>query len=146
MLGQHALFDPAVIRVPSPEEDSSLGPNADGEWELRVLREGEVTQVFYPYCPLDVVGWKGTLAPLQLNVRDIRPVVSRALPPAAVGAHHVRHAQRGRSAPSCRGRSRTAIPRALKVPFFHSNIDFDEVLFYHRGRVLQPRRASRRGC
>ncbi len=24
-------------------------------------------------------------------------------------------------------------PGALKVPFFHSNDDYDEVLFYHRG-------------
>src|SRR3546814_1890769 len=24
-------------------------------------------------------------------------------------------------------------PAALKVPFFHNNDDFDEVLFYHRG-------------
>jgi homogentisate 1,2-dioxygenase len=24
-------------------------------------------------------------------------------------------------------------PKAIKVPFYHSNIDFDEVLFYHDG-------------
>ena len=24
-------------------------------------------------------------------------------------------------------------PKALKVPFYHANIDFDEVLFYHDG-------------
>jgi homogentisate 1,2-dioxygenase len=90
--------------------------------------------------PLDVVGWKGTLAPRQLNVRDIRPVLSRPLPPAAVGPHHLRDAQRGHLHVRCRARSRTAIPSALKVPFYHSNIDFDEVLFYHARRVLQPRR------
>jgi hypothetical protein len=27
-------------------------------------------------------------------------------------------------------------PRALKVPFYHSNIDFDEVLFYHAGEFF----------
>jgi homogentisate 1,2-dioxygenase len=27
-------------------------------------------------------------------------------------------------------------PRALKVPFFHSNDDFDEVIFYHRGQFF----------
>ena len=26
--------------------------------------------------------------------------------------------------------------RALKVPFYHSNIDFDEVLFYHQGEFF----------
>ena len=27
-------------------------------------------------------------------------------------------------------------PSALKVPFYHSNIDFDEVLFYHSGEFF----------
>jgi homogentisate 1,2-dioxygenase len=27
----------------------------------------------------------------------------------------------------------TGDPRAMKVPFFHANIDYDEVLFYHDG-------------
>ena len=27
-------------------------------------------------------------------------------------------------------------PTALRVPFFHSNIDKDEVLFYHRGQFF----------
>ena len=39
------------------------------------------------------------------------------------------------SAPSCRGRSR-AIPARCKVPFFHSNDDFDEVIFYHQGEFF----------
>ena len=41
MLGQHALFDPAVIRVPTPEA-SSLMPNEDYEWEVRIQREGAI--------------------------------------------------------------------------------------------------------
>ena len=27
-------------------------------------------------------------------------------------------------------------PGALKLPFFHSNEDYDEVIFYHRGRFM----------
>ena len=30
----------------------------------------------------------------------------------------------------------TGDPRAMKVPFYHSIIDFDEVLFYHRGEFF----------
>jgi homogentisate 1,2-dioxygenase len=135
MLGQHALFDPAVLRVPSPEEGSTLSANADGEWELQVLREGEVTRIFYPFCPLDVVGWKGTLAPLQLNVRDIRPVMSERyhLPPSAHTTFVMRNAVICTFLPRA---LENGDSRALKVPFFHSNIDFDEVLFYHRGQFF----------
>jgi len=132
LLGQHALFDPAVLRVPTPGEGSTALPNRDGEHELRILRRGQVTSVFYPFCPIDTVGWKGTLAPMQLNVRDIRPVTSERyhLPPPAHATFVTKDVV------VC-----TFLPRplengdeaALKVPFFHSNIDYDEVLFYHSG-------------
>jgi homogentisate 1,2-dioxygenase len=131
MLGQHALFDPAVVRVPNPE-GSALAANPSGEWELRVQRAGALTRVFYPFCPLDVVGWKGTLAAMQLNVRDIRPVMSERyhLPPSA----HQTFATDGVIVCTFLPRAlENGDPRALKVPFYHSNIDFDEVLFYHAG-------------
>ncbi len=134
MLGQHALFDPAVLRVPSPDEPSTLAP-VDGEYELRVLRAGELTSIYYPHCPLDVVGWKGTLAPTLLNVRDIRPVLSDRyhLPPSAHSTWLMQNAVVCTFLPRP---LENGDPRALRVPFYHSNIDFDEVLFYHRGEFF----------
>ena len=135
MLGQHALFDPAVVKVPSPDEPSTLTALPGGEFELKIQREGELTSVFYPFCPLDVVGWKGTLAVQQLNVADIRPVSSDRyhLPPSAHSTF-VMH-----NAVVCTFLPRpleNGDPSALKVPFYHSNIDFDEVLFYHAGEFF----------
>jgi homogentisate 1,2-dioxygenase len=135
MLGQHALFDPAVLRVPTPGEGTSLGPDANGEWELRIQREGELTRVFYPHAPLDVVGWKGTLTVWQLNVRDIRPVASERyhLPPSA----HTTFVAPGVVICTFAPRPlETGDPRAMRVPFYHANIDFDEVLFYHAGQFF----------
>jgi len=133
-LGQHALFDPAVLEVPVPGEQSSLGPDARGEWQVAIQREGALTRVFYPHDPLDVVGWKGTLAPLRLAVSDIRPVMSERyhLPPSAHGTF----AMPGAVVCTFLPRALETDPRALKVPFYHSNIDFDEVLFYHRGEFF----------
>ena len=37
---------------------------------------------------------------------------------------------------TCGPRPIESDPGALKLPFFHSNDDFDEVLFYHRGRFI----------
>jgi homogentisate 1,2-dioxygenase len=131
MLGQHALFDPAVIQVPTPEA-SSLGANAQGEWEVRIRGRGELTRVFYPFNPHDVVGWKGTLSALKLNVRDIRPVSSDRyhLPPSAHTTFLMRNAVVCSFVPRP---LENGDPSAMKVPFYHSNIDFDEVLFYHSG-------------
>jgi homogentisate 1,2-dioxygenase len=139
MLGQHALFDPAVLKVPSPGEASALtagqGGAADGEWRLVIQRQGAFTSVYYPHCPLDVVGWKGTLTVWQLNVRDIRPVSSDRyhLPPTA----HTTFIAPGVAICTFAPRPlENGDPRALKVPFYHSNIDFDEVLFYHAGEFF----------
>lgn len=136
MLGQHALFDPAVIKVPSPDEKSTLAAGAAGcgpdEWRVVVQRQGALTSIYYPHCPLDVVGWKGTLTVWQLNVRDIRPVSSDRyhLPPSA----HTTLVAPGVAICTFAPRPlENGDPRAMKVPFYHSNIDFDEVLFYHAG-------------
>lgn len=135
MLGQHALFDPAVLRVPAPGEASTLTADARGEWRVVIQRQGALTNVFYPHSPLDVVGWKGTLAVWQLNVRDIRPVSSDRyhLPPTA----HTTFVAHGVAICTFAPRPlENGDPRALKVPFYHSNIDFDEVLFYHQGEFF----------
>jgi homogentisate 1,2-dioxygenase len=135
MLGQHALFDPAVLRVPTPGEGTSLGPDARGEWELRIQREGAITKVFYPHAPLDTVAWKGTLTVWQLNVRDIRPVASERyhLPPSAHTTFLATNVAICTFAPRP---LENGDPRAMKVPFYHSNIDYDEVIFYHAGQFF----------
>lgn len=135
ILGQHALFDPAVVRVPTPGEATSLSPSADGEYELRILRAGEVTRVFYEASPIDTVGWKGTLAPMSINVRDIRPITSERyhLPPPA----HATFVAAGVVVCTFLPRPlENGDPTALKVPFFHANVDYDEVLFYHAGEFF----------
>lgn len=135
MLGEHAQFDPAVIRVPSPEEAMGFEAGPTGEWELVIEQCGELTRVYYPRNPLNVVGWKGTLAPMQLNVRDIRPVLSDRyhLPPSA----HTTFVMRNAVICSFLPRPlENGDPTCLRVPFYHSNIDFDEVLFYHDGEFF----------
>lgn len=134
LIGQHALFDPAVVRVPTPDGTSTCPPDARGQWQLRIAHGGELTRVFYPFCPIDTVGWKGTLAPLQINIRDIRPLTSERyhLPPPA----HATFLTRGASVVVCTFLPRpleNGDPEAQKVPFYHANVDYDEVLFYHAG-------------
>jgi homogentisate 1,2-dioxygenase len=82
-----------------------------------------------------VVGWKGTLTVMQLNVRDIRPVLSDRyhLPPSAHSTFVMRNAVICTFLPRP---LENGDPRAMKVPFYHSNIDFDEVLFYHSGQFF----------
>lgn len=132
LLGRHALFDPEVVDVPDP---GALSPREDGEHELRILRAGALTSVFYPFDPLDTVGWKGDLSVWRLHVKDIRPVSSERyhLPPTA----HATFVADGVAICTFLPRPlETGDPSAMKVPFYHANVDFDEVIFYHGGRFF----------
>jgi homogentisate 1,2-dioxygenase len=127
LLGRHALYDPAIVITPDPApilDDSR-------EWEVRIKSENEFSKVFYPFNPMDVVGWKGDLTVWKINMRDIRPIMSpRAhLPPSA----HTTFVTGGAVVCSFLPRPLEEDPKALRVPFFHRNTDYDEFLFYHDG-------------
>lgn len=126
LMGQHALYDPAVIKTPSPQPIQE-----DAEWEVRIKRLNEITSVFYPFNPMDVVGWKGDLTVWQLNIRDFRPVMSHRahLAPSV----HTTFQGNGFVICSFVPRPLEEDPEAMRVPFYHRNIDYDEVLFYHAG-------------
>jgi homogentisate 1,2-dioxygenase len=135
MLGRHAQFDPMIMNVPKlPGAEKTTGKNAAGEFELHIKREGEWTKVFYPFHPLSIAGWKGDLTIWSINVRDIRPIISPRyhLPPSV----HTTFVARNFVICSFLPRPLESEEGAMKVPFYHRNIDFDEVLFYHEGNFF----------
>lgn len=132
ILGQHALFDPSVINVPTPAPRHEEGRD---RWELKIKRCNKLTKVIYPFNPINTVGWKGDLTVWQLNLRDIRPILSEKyhLPPTA----HCTFMMDNVVICSFLPRPlETGDPGALRVPFYHANIDYDEVLFYHEGNFF----------
>jgi homogentisate 1,2-dioxygenase len=133
LLGPHAVFDPGVLETPKLD-DAFRAQTDEREWKVIVKRRNALSTITYPFNPLDAVGWKGNLSAVKLNWRDIRPVMShRYHVPPSVHATFV----------ADRFVVCTFVPRpiesdpgALKVPFFHSNDDFDEVIFYHAGNFF----------
>ncbi|HEY2068212.1 MAG TPA: homogentisate 1,2-dioxygenase [Rhizomicrobium sp.] len=132
LLGPHALFDPAALDT--PKLDDAFRAQKDGEWQVRVKRRNAISTITYPYNPLDAVGWKGNLAPVKLNWRDIRPVMSHRyhIPPSVHSTFVADRFVVCTFVP----RPIESDPGALKVPFYHSNDDYDEVIFYHQGEFF----------
>lgn len=132
ILGPHAQFDPAALDT--PKLDDAFRAQRDGEWNVKVRRRGQLSTITYPFNPLDAVGWKGNLAPVRLNWRDIRPVMSHRyhIPPSVHSTFVADRFVVCTFVP----RPIESDPGALKVPFFHSNDDYDEVIFYHRGEFF----------
>jgi homogentisate 1,2-dioxygenase len=131
LLGPHALFDPAMLDVPQMDEAFRAHQAAAGEVAVKIKKRGAVSTATFPYNPLDAVGWHGDLAPARLNVSAIRPVASHRyhLPPSV----HTTFATARFVVCTFTPRPFETDPGALKVPFFHNNDDYDEILFYHAG-------------
>jgi homogentisate 1,2-dioxygenase len=128
ILGPNALYDQTAIRTP----EAAVGSEKASEYIIEIKREGQITKVTYPYNPLDVQGWKGSVYPWIISIYDYCPINSHKyhIPPSghttfvchnfvvcSFVARPLEHTSEG----------------VLKVPFYHSNIDYDEVLFYHQG-------------
>jgi homogentisate 1,2-dioxygenase len=139
LVGPHAIFDPAMLDVPAidaaflaQQEQGPPGALAGlREWTVRIKRRDQISTAVYPFNPLDAIGWHGDLAACRLNVRDIRPLMSHRyhLPPSA----HTTFVAGRFVVCTFVPRPFETDPGALKIPFFHNNDDYDEVIFYHAG-------------
>ena len=130
LVGPHAIFDAAMLDTPRIDE-AFREQQDDSEWRVAVKRRNEISTVTYPFNPLDAVGWHGDLSVVRINMRDLRPLMSHRyhLPPSA----HTTFVADRFVVCSFVPRPFESDPGAMKVPFFHNNDDYDEVLFYHAG-------------
>jgi homogentisate 1,2-dioxygenase len=109
-----------------------------------VLAEGEGVEVVvrtragwschrYEHHPFDVIGWDGSLYPYAFSIHDFEPVVGRLHQPP-----HVHQTFEGDGFVVCSfvPRPFDFHPDAVKIPYHHSNVDSDEVLFYADGSFM----------
>jgi homogentisate 1,2-dioxygenase len=83
-----------------------------------------------PHHPFDVVGWDGCLYPFAFNIRDFEPITGRIHQPPP--AHQVFE---GHNFVICNFVARKVDyhPLSIPVPYYHSNVDSNEVMFYCGG-------------
>lgn len=88
------------------------------------------TRMTYATHPFDVVGWDGCLYPYTLNIDDYMPITGKVHQPPPV--HQVFE---GWNFVICAFLPRKVDyhPLAVPVPYYHSNVDSDEVMFYVAG-------------
>ena len=83
--------------------------------------------------PFDVTGWDGYLYPWAFNIRDFNPIVGKIHQPPPV--HQVFQTP---GAVICNFVPRLFDfhPEAVPAPYFHQNVDSDEVLYYVDGDFM----------
>ena len=103
-----------------------------------VVKDGQrLTRYTLGQHPFDVVGWDGMVYPFTFNADDFEPITGRIHQPPPV---HQTFEAPGFVVCTFAPRMLDTHPDAIKVPYAHSNVQADEVLYYVRGRF-----GSRRG-
>jgi homogentisate 1,2-dioxygenase len=132
---EHAPYSERDLRGPAgPLLAEDLGEDASTETDVYIKHRvrggigGTVHTV--PYHPFDVIGWDGCLYPYAFSVHDFDPIAGRVLQPPP--AHQVFE---GRNFVMCNFVPRivTFHPQAVTAPYYHANVDSDEVMFYVAG-------------
>lgn len=103
-----------------------------------LVKDGQkLTRIVYPEHPFDLIGWDGFVYPYTFNAWDFEPLTGTVhLPPPFQQTFQCRGFVICTFAP----RYLDHHPQAIKVPYAHSNVEADEVLFYSDGQF-----GSRRG-
>jgi homogentisate 1,2-dioxygenase len=132
------------LRLGAPYSERDLhGPAGplviDREEDVTVLvKDGpRLTRYTLAQHPFDVVGWDGMVYPFTFNADDFEPITGTVHQPPPV---HQTFEATGFVVCTFAPRLLDTHPDAVKVPYAHSNVQADEVLYYVRGRF-----GSRRG-
>lgn len=130
VLGRHHPFDPTTVFVPQPEVRTDGGPT----WRVRIIQRELTGEITYDHNPFDVKGWKGDYFPFKLNIRDYNPIMSEMvhLPPTA----QLFMQSDGVVVTNLLPRPAESREGAERLPSFHRNADYDEVLLFHSGDLL----------
>jgi homogentisate 1,2-dioxygenase len=121
------LHGPAETVVVDREQDTTV-----------VIKDGtRLTRYTLAQHPFDVVGWDGMVYPFTFNADDFEPITGTIHQPPPI---HQTFEATGFVICTFAPRMLDTHPESVKVPYAHSNVQADEVLYYVRGKF-----GSRRG-
>ncbi len=123
---EHAPYCERDLRLP----ELPLTYDETGDFEVRIKARDRVHGYDYGYHPLDLVGWDGCYYPYLFNIDDFSPITGKHhMPPPT---HQTFEAHNFVICSFC-PRALDYHPQAIPIPYNHSNVDSDEVLYYVDG-------------
>ena len=133
-LGRHWPLDPSLATIPDPEP---IEDDDRTSYEVRLMHrpvdDVETTSLFYEHNPLDVEGWQGDNFPFTFNIEDYNVVTSDSvhLPPMV----HLFKEATGVYVCNFLPKPAEGVPGTERTPWYHRNVDFDEIAFFHGGSL-----------
>ena len=133
---EHSPYCERDIRTPVRHEPI----DEQGEFEVRILKHGQLHRLVYSHHPFDVVGWDGYMYPYAISIHDFEPITGRIHQPPPV---HQMFEAHNFVVCSFVPRKFDYHPQSIPAPYNHSNIDSDEVLFYAEGNFMSRKGVER---
>ena len=130
---EHSPYCERDIRTPS----EMVTFDEKGDYVIKIKKGEQVVSIHYDFHPFDIVGWDGFYFPWIFNIEDFMPITGKIHMPPPI---HQTFAGPGFVICSFCPRMLDYHPLAVPIPYNHSNIDSDEMLYYVDGNF-----ASRKG-
>lgn len=133
---EHAPYCERDIRKPQNLETH----DEKGDFVIMVKKQDLAYPYHYASHPFDVIGWDGYHYPYALSIHDFEPITGRIHQPPPV--HQTFD---GNNFVTCAfvPRIYDYHPLAIPVPYNHSNVDSDEVLYYVDGEFMSRKHVER---
>ncbi len=104
-----------------------------GEFPLHIKYGDRYQKTILEWHPYDLVGWDGACYPWAFNIDDFAPLVGKIhLPPSA----HLVFTANNFVICNFVPRLYDFHPESIPAPYYHSNVDSDEVLYYVDGDFM----------
>jgi len=131
-------FGQMLEHSPFCERDYKLPQNLEthdeeGEFLMKIKKEGMLHELVYATHPFDVVGWDGYNFPYGFSIHNFEPITGRVHQPPPV---HQTFETKAFVICSFCPRLYDYHPKAIPAPYNHSNIDSDEMLYYVDGDFM----------
>lgn len=126
---EHSPYCERDFRLP----EKLLTINEKGEFEIKIKKLNCLHSYIFDFHPFDVVGWDGYFYPWIFNIDDFMPITGKIHQPPPV--HQTFEGHNFVVCSFC-PRLFDYHPLSIPVPYNHSNIDSDEILYYVRGNFM----------
>ncbi|AXE18240.1 homogentisate 1,2-dioxygenase [Runella rosea] len=107
--------------------------DVEGDFVMKIKKQGKIYEMLYPTHPFDVVGWDGYNFPYGFSIHNFEPITGRIHQPPPV--HQTFETSAFVVCSFC-PRLYDYHPKAIPAPYNHSNIDSDEVIYYVDGDFM----------
>lgn len=135
-LSEHAPFSERDYILPDVLETF----DEEGDFLIKVKKQGMLHDLIYASHPFDVVGWDGFNYPYGFSIHNFEPITGLIHQPPPV---HQTFETKAFVVCSFCPRLYDYHPKAIPAPYHHSNIDSDEMLYYVDGDFMSRNNIDR---